>query len=37
MRPIKVKWKTLDLELPGEVALFLLIKLFALLLLLGHF
>ena len=37
MRPIKVKWRTLDLELPGEVVLFLLIKLFALLLLLGHF
>ncbi len=27
MRPIKVKWRTLDLEVPGEVTLFLLIRL----------
>ena len=27
MRPIKVKWRTLDLEVPGEITLFLLIKL----------
>ncbi len=27
MRPIKVKWRTLDLEVPGEVTLFLLISL----------
>ena len=37
MRPIKVKWRTLDLEVPGEVTLFLVIKLFDLLLLLAHF
>ncbi len=27
MRPIRIKWRTLDLEVPGEVTLFLLIRL----------
>ncbi len=28
MRPVRVKWGRLDFEMPGEVALFLLLKLF---------
>jgi len=36
MRPVKVTWRKLALELPGEVALFLLSKLVLLLYYLLH-